>query len=36
MAAMHQDTSEDYEVVDEKLKEIFEVGFQTKLIMCSY
>lgn len=27
MAAMHQDTSEDFEVVDEKLKEIFEVNF---------
>ncbi|KZV57800.1 Hexokinase-like 3 [Dorcoceras hygrometricum] len=25
MAAMHQDTSEDYEVVNEKLKEVFEV-----------
>lgn len=25
MAAMHQDTSEDYEVVNEKLNEIFEV-----------
>lgn len=25
MAAMHQDTSEDHEVVDEKLKEIFGV-----------
>ena len=27
MAAMHQDTSEDHEVVDEKLKEIFGVRF---------
>lgn len=27
MAAMHQDTSEDFELVDEKLKEIFEVNF---------
>lgn len=26
MAAMHQDTSEDYEIIDEKLGEIFEVG----------
>ncbi|KAK6798270.1 hypothetical protein RDI58_005972 [Solanum bulbocastanum] len=26
MAAMHQDTSEDYEIIDEKLAEIFEVG----------
>lgn len=25
MAAMHQDTSEEYEVVEEKLKEIFDV-----------
>lgn len=27
MAAMHQDISEDYEVVNEKLTEIFEVIF---------
>ncbi|XP_073063829.1 probable hexokinase-like 2 protein [Primulina eburnea] len=26
MAAMHQDTSEDYEVVTEKLKEVFEIN----------
>lgn len=28
MAAMHQDTSEDHEVVDEKLREIFRVNFE--------
>lgn len=27
MAAMHQDTSEDHDVVNEKLKEIFGVKF---------
>lgn len=26
MAVMHQDTSEDYEIIDEKLTEIFGVG----------
>lgn len=28
MAAMHQDTSEDHEVVNEKLREIFGVNFE--------
>ncbi|KAL3525550.1 hypothetical protein ACH5RR_013922 [Cinchona calisaya] len=32
MAAMHQDTSEEYEVVDEKLKEIFEITNTTPMV----
>ncbi|XP_022872711.1 probable hexokinase-like 2 protein [Olea europaea var. sylvestris] len=31
MAAMHQDTSEDFELVDEKLKEIFEINYSTQM-----
>ncbi|KAK6125365.1 hypothetical protein DH2020_040895 [Rehmannia glutinosa] len=31
MAAMHQDTSEDYEVVEEKLKEIFDINDSTPM-----
>ncbi|CAI9110533.1 OLC1v1010580C1 [Oldenlandia corymbosa var. corymbosa] len=32
LAAMHQDTSEDYKVVDEKLKEIFEIANTTPMV----
>ncbi|KAK4477422.1 hypothetical protein RD792_016643 [Penstemon davidsonii] len=32
MAAMHQDTSEDYEIVDEKLKDIFEISNTTPMV----
>ncbi|KAI3451873.1 hypothetical protein Pfo_008538 [Paulownia fortunei] len=32
MAAMHQDTSEDYEVVEEKLKEIFDINNSTPMV----
>ncbi|KAG8384214.1 hypothetical protein BUALT_Bualt04G0094700 [Buddleja alternifolia] len=32
MAAMHQDTSEDYEVVEEKLKEIFGINNSTPMV----
>ncbi|KAL6961247.1 hexokinase [Sarracenia purpurea var. burkii] len=32
MAAMHQDTSEDHEVVDEKLKEIFGITNSTPMV----
>lgn len=32
VASMHQDTSDDYEVVDEKLKEIFGVSFYSNSI----
>ncbi|KAI3462640.1 hypothetical protein Pfo_019303 [Paulownia fortunei] len=32
MAAMHQDTSEDYEVVNEKLKQIFEIKNSTPMV----
>ncbi|KAM3252592.1 putative hexokinase-like 2 protein [Capsicum annuum] len=31
MAAMHQDTSEDYEIIDEKLTEIFEITDSTTM-----
>ncbi|GFP78856.1 probable hexokinase-like 2 protein [Phtheirospermum japonicum] len=32
MAAMHQDTSEDYEIVDDKLKQIFEINISTPMV----
>ncbi|PSR87877.1 Hexokinase-like 2 protein [Actinidia chinensis var. chinensis] len=32
MAAMHQDTSEDHEVIDEKLKEIFGISNSTPMV----
>ncbi|XP_027077717.1 probable hexokinase-like 2 protein [Coffea arabica] len=32
VAIMHQDTSEDYEMVDEKLKEIFEISNTTPVV----
>lgn len=33
MAAMHQDTSENYEVVEEKLNKIFEVYAKNDLLI---
>ena len=35
MAAMHQDTSEDHEVMHEKLKEIFGVKFVAHIMIPS-
>ncbi|KAL3640369.1 hypothetical protein CASFOL_015337 [Castilleja foliolosa] len=32
MAAMHQDTSEDYEIVDDKLKQVFEINNSTPMV----
>lgn len=36
MAEMHQDTSEDHQVVAEKLKEIFGVTFLAKFFSSCY
>lgn len=36
MAAMHQDTSEDHEIVSEKLKKVFGVRFLPNEVIKQY